>query len=332
MPAALVTGATGQDGSYLCQRLAAEGTRVHAMVRAVSGPGRDPGLDDLLRWVPDVVVHEGDLADGPGVAALVEEIAPDEVYNLAGISSVAYSWQEPALTGLVSGVAVASVLEGALRVQRATGRPVRVVQASSAEIFGDATQVPQDEQTPVRPRSPYGAAKAYAHQMVGVARSQGLHASAVILYNHESPRRPLSFVTRKITHGVARIAAGLEETLTLGSTDVTRDWGWAPDYVEAMVLAARHTEPDDFVVATGEPHTVADFVQAAFERAGVADWRDRLRTDPAFVRPAESTVQLGDPGKARAVLGWEPTHRFGEVVAAMVDHDLELLADENGTR
>ncbi|HEY0188619.1 MAG TPA: GDP-mannose 4,6-dehydratase [Cellulomonas sp.] len=332
MTVALVTGATGQDGSYLCERLAAEGVRVHALVRAVTGPERDPGLDDLLRRTPDVVVHEGDLADGPALSDLLQQVAPDEVYNLAGISSVAYSWQEPALTGLLSGVAVASVLDGALRVQRATGRPVRVVQASSAEIFGDATEVPQNESTPVRPRSPYGAAKAYAHQMVGVSRSQGLHASSVILYNHESPRRPLSFVTRKITHGVARIAAGLDTELTLGSTDVTRDWGWAPDYVEAMVLAARHDEPDDFVVATGEPHTVADFVRAAFERAGVPDWADRVRTDPAFVRPAESTVQLGDATKAHQVLGWQPTHRFSEVVAAMVDHDLALLTDDDGTR
>ncbi len=231
----------------------------------------------------------------------------------------------------MSGVSVASVLDTAWRLQERTGRDVRVLQASSAEIFGQAEKAPQDESTPVRPRSPYGAAKAYGHHMVGIYRSRDLHACSVILYNHESPRRPLSFVTRKITHGVARIAAGLDDQLTLGSLDVVRDWGWAPDYVDAMIAAVRHPEPDDYVVATGQPHTVADFVEAAFARVGISDSARYVRTDPEFVRPADASVQLGDAGKARQVLGWRPTTDFVGVVDAMVDHDVALLARGEGT-
>ncbi|MBB2922897.1 GDP-mannose 4,6-dehydratase [Cellulomonas cellasea] len=327
MPSSFVTGATGQDGSYLCELLAREGHEVHALVRGGSEDEPDPGLADLLERVPGVVVHDGDLADTAGLAALVDGIEPDEVYNLAGISSVAYSWREPAATGLLSGVAVAAVLDAAWALQERTGRAVRVVQASSAEIFGDAEHAPQDESTPVRPTSPYGAAKAYAHHMVGIYRARGLHAASVILYNHESPRRPPTFVTRKITQGAARIAAGLDDVLTLGSLDVTRDWGWAPDYVDAMVAAARHDSAGDFVIATGVPHTVEDFVRLAFSRVGIEDWQARVRTDPAFVRPADASVQLGDASRARRELGWTPTTTFEQLVAAMVDHDVALLAD-----
>jgi GDPmannose 4,6-dehydratase len=327
VPVALVTGATGQDGSYLCELLAAEGTEVHALARPGSLDVDDAGRELLRASVADLVWHEADLADPVALAAVIADVAPDEVYNFAGVSSVAQSWQDPVTTGTVTGVAVASLLHAAWRLQEDSGRPVRVVQASSAEIFGDAP-APQTEATPIRPRSPYGAAKAYAHHMVDVFRARDLHAATVILYNHESPRRPTTFVTRKITHGVARIAAGLDRTLTLGSLDVTRDWGWAPDYVAAAVAAIRHERADDFVVATGVPHTVADFVRVAFAEVGIDDWQAHVTTDPAFVRPADAAVQLGDAGKAARELGWTPTVTFDGVVAAMVAHDVELLRAE----
>jgi GDPmannose 4,6-dehydratase len=323
---AFVTGATGQDGSYLCQALAATGWDVHALVRRMPDGSEDRGLADLLDWVPGLVVHEGDLVDFATVRRLVAEIEPVEIYNLAGISSVAYSWQDPVTTGIVSGVAVASVLQAAWALQEATGNAVRVLQPSSAEIFGEAEVSPQDELTPIRPRSPYGAAKAYAHHMVGVYRSRDLHASATILYNHESPRRPVTFVTRKITQGVARIAAGLDDSIALGTLDVSRDWGWAPDYVGAMIAAMRHPHADDFVVATGQAHTVAEFVRVAFERVGIDDWKRYVVTDPAFVRPVDASVQLGNAAKARRELGWAPSVAFEEIVHAMVDHDVAILA------
>ncbi len=317
---AFVTGITGQDGGYLAERLLAEGVAVHGLVH-----GRDDHAQALLERCPDVVLHEGDLTDAERVAALIAELAPDEVYNLGGISSVAFSWQQPVLTAAVTGVGAVAVLEACWQLRERTGRDVRVLQASSAEIFGDPTQVPQDEQTPLRPSTPYGAAKAYAHQMTSIFRSRGLAASAVILYNHESPRRPETFVTRKITAAAARIAAGLQSSLSLGSLDVRRDWGWAPDYVEAMVRAVRHDTPDDYVIATGESHTIGDFVAAAFEHAGVPDWSERVVLDPAFARTGDAREQRGDPSKARSRLGWQPSHDFGQLVHAMVDADAAAL-------
>ncbi len=318
--AAFVTGITGQDGGYLTERLLAEGVTVHGLVH-----GRDEQADALLERCPAAVLHEGDLTDTGRIGSLIAELTPDEVYNLGGISSVAFSWQQPVLTGQVSGLGAVAVLDACWRTQEQTGRPVRVLQASSAEIFGNPEQAPQNELTPLRPGTPYGAAKAYAHQMVSVFRSRGLAASAVILYNHESPRRPETFVTRKITAAAARIAAGRQESLSLGSLDVRRDWGWAPDYVEAMVRAVRHPQADDYVIATGESHTVAEFVAAAFDAAGVADWQSRVRVDPSFVRPVDVAEQRGDAAKARAVLGWAPTLDFAGIVAAMVEADLAAL-------
>ena len=323
MPTALVTGITGQDGSYLAERLVAEGVEVHGLVRA-----GDPATAGLARELPGVHLHEGDLADGPGLAALVARVEPDEVYNLAGISSVALSWQEPALTGLLSGLAVTHLLQAALEVQERTGRAVHVVQASSAEIFGEPDRTPQDEATAVRPTNPYGAAKAYAHHMARILRTHDLAVSSLILFNHESPRRPPAFVTRKITQAVARIHHGSDERLVLGNLDARRDWGWAPDYVDALVRAARTDRPDDFVIATGRTHSVADFVAAAFARVGISDWRGYVGTDPAFVRPVDATQLVGDPSRARAVLGWEPTVDFAGLVARMVDHDVALLAGD----
>jgi GDPmannose 4,6-dehydratase len=321
---ALVTGATGQDGSYLVEQLLAEGAEVHALVREGAGHPDAGGLPAAVHR------HAGDLTDGPALERLVAEVAPDEVLNLGGLSSVARSWAEPALTGQVSGLAVGHLLQACHDLQEAGGRTVRFVQASSAEVFGAAAQVPQDERTPVRPLSPYGAAKAYAHHLVGVYRSRGLHAVSCILYNHESPRRPETFVTRKITAGVARIAAGVQQELAMGNLDARRDWGWAPDYVQAMVLAGRAAEPGDFVVATGVAHSVRDFVAAAFRTAGVEDWERYVTVDPRFARPSDAPELVGDPTRAREVLGWTPTVTFDDVVARMVEHDLELVGSRAG--
>jgi GDPmannose 4,6-dehydratase len=308
---ALVTGATGQDGGYLVERLLAEGHEVHGLVRR----------EDLGGSLPDgLVVHEVDLG-GPeqDLADLVERVAPDELYNLGGVSSVAQSWSEPLLTTRVSGTAALVLLEAARRVGERTGREVRVLQAASAEIFGEPPVAPQDEDTPVRPVSPYGAAKALAHHGVGIARARGQFATSVVLYNHESPRRPTTFVTRKITRTVAAIAAGRADRLVLGNLDARRDWGWAPDYVDAMVRAVRHDEPADYVVATGEARTVRDLVAAAFARVGIEDWEPLVEVDPALLRPADPSLLVGDATRARTRLGWAPTVTFDELVARMVD-------------
>ncbi len=311
MAVALVTGIGGQDGGYLAEQLMAGGVQVHGLVREEDRP-----------TLPGAVLHLGDLTDRAALAALIDEIAPDEIYNLAGISSVARSWQEPVATGEVSGLAVAGLLQAALETSQRLGRPVRVVQAGSAEIFGNPSTSPQDESTPIAPVTPYGAAKAFAHHLVGVYRGAGLFASSVILYNHESPRRPDTFVTRKITSTVAAISRGEATELVLGNLDARRDWGWAPDYVDAMVRAARAAEPSDYVIATGEAHTVAEFVAAAFARVGMPDWRAWVRVDPAFVRPVDAVELVGNAARARETLGWAPTLRFDEIVARMVEADL----------
>lgn len=314
MPTAFVTGASGQDGGYLVERLLADGWNVSALVRG----GDDASLTSSVR------AFEGDLRDADGLGRIVAEAAPDTVFHLAGISSVAQSWQQPVLTAEVTGTAVAALLEASLALQESTGRPVRFVQASSSEIFGAATENPQTEATPIRPVSPYGAAKAFAHHLVGVYRGRGLHASSGILYNHESPRRPDTFVTRKITAGVAAIAAGTASELSLGNLDVKRDWGWAPDYVDALVRASRADEADDYVVATGVSHSVRDFVAAAFTAAGIDDWEHLVTIDPRFARPVDAPEMRGDASKARESLGWAPTVAFEDIVARMVENDLAL--------
>jgi GDPmannose 4,6-dehydratase len=317
MPRALITGITGQDGSYLAERLLAEGWDVHGLRHAATSPALQG-----QEWVERVSWHEGDLADTAAIAALVDAVEPTEVYNLAGITSVAQSWDAPVLTAQVTAVGSVGLMKAAWDLQQRTGQPVRVLQPSSAEIFGSPTQVPQSEQTPIAPTSPYGAAKAYAHIMAAIFRSRGLGVSTCVLYNHESPRRPPSFVTRKITRTVARIRLGLDSELVLGNLDVRRDWGWAPDYVDAMVRACRHPEADDYVVATGEAHSVEEFVGAAFERAGLTSWRELVRVDQAFVRPMDAHELRGDAKKARTVLGWVPTVGFEELVSRMVAADL----------
>ena len=316
MTTAFITGISGQDGGYLAELLHAEGAQVHGLVRdAVDS-------EQVLATMPWAVPHVGDLNDIDTVAGLLQDLQPDEIYNLAGISSVARSWEEPVATGLVSGLAAAAVIHAAWQLAESSGRAVRVVQASSAEIFGNPQASPQDESTDVAPITPYGAAKAYAHHMVRIYRSRGLHAVSMVLYNHESPRRPATFVTRKITQGAARIAMGLSDELAMGNLNARRDWGWAPDYVTAMVLAARHPTANDYVIATGEPHTVREFVESAFRHAGIADWERHVRVDPAFVRPVDAVELTGNAGRARRDLGWAPTVGFDEIVSRMVDADL----------
>ncbi|GGF51644.1 GDP-mannose 4,6-dehydratase [Marmoricola endophyticus] len=311
---ALVTGVTGQDGSYLAERLLADGVAVHGLVHRASP-------DDT--HVDGVVTHPGDLTDAEAMGRLLEEVEPDVVFNLGGISSVGQSWDQPGATARVSGLAPLDLMDACLRLQERSGREVRFVQASSAEIFGEADSSPQDEQTPVRPVNPYGVAKATAHLGANVFRQRGLHAVSCVLYNHESPRRPARFVTRKITQGAAMIAQGRLARLELGNLDARRDWGWAPDYVDAMVRAARHVEPMDFVVATGRAHTVRDFVAAAFARVGIEDWDRVVGVDESLVRPADPTEQRGDASRAAEVLGWTPTVDFAELVGRMVDADLD---------
>jgi GDPmannose 4,6-dehydratase len=311
---ALVTGAAGQDGSYLCEQLLAEGHEVHGLVRAA----QQDGLGDLL---DGVVLHDVELTDGAALGALVADVSPDEVYNLAALSSVAQSWSEPVLTARVNALAVAELLQACLAEQGRSGRAVHVVQASSAEIFG-AAPAPQDETTPLAPTNPYGVAKSFAHQLVGVYRTRGLAASSCVLYNHESPRRPETFVTRKITSTVARIARGEADELSLGNLEVRRDWGWAPDYVDALVRAARYNGGLDVVIATGVAHTVRDFVAASFAAAGISDWEHLVSLDPRFARPSDAPEQRGDPARAQALLGWVPTTGFEKLVARMVAVDL----------
>ena len=312
MTRAFVTGIGGQDGGYLAERLLAEGVEVHALAFEQDPQPRVPGVE----------LHTGDLTRVDDVRALLLDLAPDEIYNLAAISSVARSWDQPDLTALVNGTAAVALMESALQVQDKRGLQVHFVQASSAEIFGQPEVTPQNESTPVRPVNPYGAAKAYAHLSADVYRRRDLHVVSAILYNHESPRRPTTFVTRKITSAVAEIASGKARRLTLGNLDARRDWGWAPDYVDALVRAARADEPGDFVIATGVSHSVRDFVATAFRHAGIDDWEGLVDADPALVRPADPTELAGDASRARQQLGWAPTVGFEGLVGRMVDADL----------
>jgi len=319
MPSALITGVTGQDGSYLAEQLHNEGWSVHALVRAE--------VSQQEQAVPSwVTQHIGDLEDASSLRAAVDASEADHIFNLAGITSVALSWEKPEMTARVTGLAVGTLLDAALAAQKRRGTPVRFVQATSAEIFGAATEFPQTETTPIRPVSPYGAAKAFAQHLVGVYRGQGLHAASAILYNHESPRRPTSFVTRKITAGVARIAAGLDTGIVLGNLDAERDWGWAPDYVDALVRISTAEVADDFVIASGQTHSVREFVAAAFQAVGIHDWQPLVSVDERFNRPVDAPRMGGDYSKAKATLGWAPTRGFDEIVAAMVEHDLALIA------
>src|SRR4051812_36107200 len=303
---ALVTGITGQDGSYLADLLLEKGYQVHGMVRRSS----TETFQRLEHIRDDIVLHTGDLLDQSSLTDVLRACEPDEIYNLAAMSFVAASWNQPVLTAEFTGVGVTRLLEA----MRGTVPQARFYQASSSEMFGKVLEVPQTERTPFYPRSPYGVAKVYGHFiMVNYRESYGLHASSGILFNHESPRRGLEFVTRKVTHAAAAIKLGLADELPLGNMDAERDWGYAKDYVEAMWLMLQQETPDDYVVATGEKHTVRELVELAFAEVGL-DPEDYVRIDPRFLRPAEVEELVGDPAKARDRLGWEPKTSFEELV------------------
>lgn len=320
MPRALITGITGQDGSYLAELLVSKGYDVYGLIRGQN----NPKASEIEELVPSVRLLSGDLTDPSSLHSALETACPDEVYNLGAISFVQYSWTHARLTTDVTACGVLNILEAIRLWKRSSGMNVRFYQASSSEMFGKVQQVPQRESTLLWPRSPYGVAKAFGHHMtINYRESYGLHASSGILFNHESPRRGKEFVTRKITSGVARIALGLQEELVLGTLDARRDWGFAGDYVEAMWLMLQQPEPDDYVVATGETHTVREFLEAAFAAAGISDWGGHVRQSDQFMRPAEVDLLVGDPRKAAAILGWKPQVSFGELVRMMVLADIE---------
>jgi GDPmannose 4,6-dehydratase len=318
MPTALITGITGQDGSYLAELLLEKGYKVIGMVRRSS----TVTWERIEHIKSDIEIVSGDLHDQSSLMTLVREVQPDEVYNLAAQSFVPTSWSQPTLTGEVTGLGVTRLLE----VIRLIKPDTRFYQASSSEMFGKVREVPQREETPFYPRSPYGVAKVYGHWItVNYRESYNLYAVSGILFNHESPRRGLEFVTRKITDGVARIKLGLADSLALGNLDARRDWGFAKDYVRAMWLMLQQEQPDDYVVGTGETKSVREFCQAAFAYVGL-NYEDYVVQDPRFYRPAEVDLLVSDPSKARDKLGWEPTVRFEELVSLMVEADLARLS------
>jgi GDPmannose 4,6-dehydratase len=318
LPSALITGITGQDGSYLAELLLEKGYDVHGMVRRASTE-KFERIDHLK---DRITLHQADLLDERSLRDALRAAKPDEVYNLAAMSFVAVSWIQPTLTAEFTGVSVTRMLEAV----RESCPEARFYQASSSEMFGKVLETPQTETTPFYPRSPYGVAKVYGHHItVNYRESYDLFATSGILFNHESPRRGLEFVTRKITWHAAAIKAGKRDELALGNLDAKRDWGFAKDYVEAMWLMLQHDKPDDFVIATGETNTVRRCVEIAFDEAGL-DWEKYVRLDPAFLRPAEVDLLVGDPSKAKRDLGWEPTTTFEELIRLMVRSDLERFA------
>ena len=318
MPKALITGITGQDGSYLAELLLEKGYQVYGMVRRTS----HHSFERIEHLLDRVQIVTADLLDQHSLTVVMQEVRPDEVYNLAAQSYVPTSWTQPVLTGEFTALGVTRILE-AIRLVRPEAR---FYQASSSEMFGKVQESPQHEGTAFYPRSPYGVAKVYAHWItVNYRESYGLYAVSGILFNHESPRRGMEFVTRKVSDAVARIKLGLATSLRLGNLDARRDWGYAGDYVDAMWRMLQPPVPADYVVGTGTAHSVRDLVETAFGHAGL-DWRKYVVTDPAFIRPAEVDVLLADPRRAKAELGWEPTVNFEGLVRMMVDADLERLA------
>ena len=317
MPKALITGITGQDGSYLAEFLLERGYEVIGMVRRTS----TTNFDRIRDFQDRVTIVQGDLLDQVSLINLLQEHRPEEVYNLAAQSFVPTSFTQPVLTGEFTALGVTRILDAV----RIADRSIRFYQASSSEMFGKVQEVPQRETTPFYPRSPYGAAKVYGHWItVNYRESYNLFACSGILFNHESPRRGLEFVTRKITHAVARIKLGMQDELRLGNLEARRDWGFAPDYVRAMYLMLQQDHPDDYVVATGETHSVREFCQVAFDHVGL-DWEKHVVVDPKFYRPAEVDLLVGDPSKAKRILNWEPSVTFQDLARIMVDADLAGL-------
>jgi GDPmannose 4,6-dehydratase len=320
MPTALITGVTGQDGRFLAELLHSKGYSVHGLIKGQNNPKKDL----IQREHPYVDLVDGDLCDLSSLISAVERTQPDEVYNLAAISFVAMSFNQAELTANVTGTGVLRMLE-AIRIVGGQNNPIRFYQASSSEMFGKVRETPQTETTPFHPRSPYGCAKVFGHDItVNYRESYDMFACSGILFNHESERRGLEFVTRKITHAAARIKLGLQDHLALGNLDSKRDWGYAGDYVEAMWMMMQQPEPDDYVVATGETYEVREFVQRAFAAAGIDDWEPYVKLDPRFLRPAEVDLLVGDATKAETKLGWRRKVSFQQLVEKMVAHDLEV--------
>jgi GDPmannose 4,6-dehydratase len=318
---ALITGITGQDGHYLAELLLAQGYAVFGLLRGQN----NPKAAALTRELPTVTTISGDLLDESSLIRAMIVAEPDEVYNLGAVSFVPYSWDNPRVATDVNGGGALNVLEAVRHYQELSGKQVRFYQASSAEMFGKVQESPQRESTLLWPRSPYGVAKAYAHYLtISYRQSYGMHANTGILFNHESPRRGFEFVTRKVSRAVARISLGLQTNVTLGNLDSQRDWGFSGDYVEAMHLILQQDEPDDYVIATGETHTVRDLLNIAFRVIGISNWAPFVTIDQAFCRPAEVDVLVGDAGKARTVLGWKPKLSFPELVELMVGNDIAL--------
>jgi GDPmannose 4,6-dehydratase len=329
MKKALITGITGQDGSYLAELLLKKGYEVHGIVRRTSSMGRER-LDHLSQYknadMARLILHYGELADAGNLIHILYQVQPDEVYNLAGQSSVRVSFDMPEYTSESNGLAVVRLLEAIVRSGQA--KKTRFYQASSSEMFGRVGQLPITESTPFSPKSPYAAAKVFAHTMAGYYREAfGLHACCGILFNHESPQRGETFVTRKITRAVGRIKHGLQTKLKLGDLSPKRDWGYAPEYVEGMWRMLQSDKPDDYIVATNESHSVQEFVEEAFAQAGL-DWAQHVEYDQRQVRTMELDEVRGSPEKIRTHLGWEPHVRFKELIGIMVDHDLKLAATE----
>lgn len=327
MPRAFITGITGQDGQHLAEFLHGKGYEVFGMVKGQNNPRAELLRDHL----PFVEAVPGDLADLPSLVSALERAQPDEVYNLGAISFVAMSFNQAELTANITGLGVLRMLEAIRMVGGSQNNTIRFYQASSSEMFGKVRETPQTERTPFHPRSPYGCAKVFGHDLtVNYRESYGLYACSGILFNHEGPRRGLEFVTRKVTNAVARIKLGLQDELVLGNLDAMRDWGYAGDYVKAMWLMLQQDQPEDYVVATGVAHSIEQLVEMAFAEVGIEDWRRYVRQDQRFFRPAEVDLLIGDATKARTRLGWEPEVDFAGLVKLMVANDLEIEARKAG--
>ncbi len=323
MPRALITGITGQDGQHLAELLHSKGYDVFGLVKGQN----NPRIAGVLEQFPFVEPVSGDLADLSSLVKAIEIAQPDEVYNLGAVSYVAYSFTHAELTADISGLGVLRMLDAVRMVGGSDDNSIRFYQASTSEMFGEVRETPQTEMTPFHPRSPYGCAKVFGHYIaMNYRESYDMVACSGILFNHEGPRRGLEFVTRKITNAVARIKLGLQDEIVLGNLDSKRDWGYAGDYVRAMWLMLQHDTPEDFVIATGETHSIREFLDLAFAEVGIDDWQPYVRQDPKFLRPAEVDLLIGDASKAKETLGWEPEVSFAQLVKMMVENDLEIEA------
>lgn len=321
MPRALITGITGQDGRYLAELLVSKGYEVFGMIRGQN----NPKVKQLKQELPEIELIDGDLQDLPSLINAVEQVQPAEVYNLGAISFVALSFRQPELTSDVTALGVLRMLEAIRIIGGTDNNPIRFYQASSSEMFGKVRETPQTENTPLHPRSPYGVAKVFGHYTtVNYREAYGIHASSGILFNHESPKRGLEFVTRKVTNAVARIKLGLQDRISLGNLESRRDWGYAGDYVEAMWLMLQQDQADDYVISTGKTYSIRELLDRAFAAIGEDNWDKYVEQDPRFFRPAEVDLLIGDSSKAREQLGWEPKVDFDTLITMMVDYDIEL--------